>query len=72
MTIHWLSFLFGAPVWGTLALLVFGALLASDDAAIEADVGHHAGGEVDTPRVISLADYRIKRDREHAARYAGR
>ena len=29
MTIHWMSFFLGAPVWGSLGIVVFAALIAS-------------------------------------------
>ena len=52
MTWHWFSFMVGAPIWGSIAVALFAALLAASDRSqrrLE-------------PGVTSLSEYRLQKE----------
>lgn len=74
VTFHWLSFLVGAPVWGSVAIVVFGAILRAESTRgpspneLTRTIPAPARSlglvvpDRDTARIVSLCDYRFARD----------
>ena len=66
MTWHWLSFLSGAPFWGSISVAIFAALARRRDAnegrarTLEARIVHSRRA-AEHPEVISLGEYRIRK-----------
>ena len=55
MTWHWFSFMVGAPIWGSIAVALFAALLAASNRS------QRAQSRLD-PGITSLSEYRLQKE----------
>lgn len=65
MTWHWFPFLVGAPIWASIGIALFAALLASNNERRAGHLlrSHLEGAEEEGARVISLDEFRRRRAR---------
>ena len=55
MTWHWFSFMVGAPIWGSISIALFAALLAANNRSQRAQSRLEPG-------VTSLSEYRLLKE----------
>ena len=55
MTWHWFSFMVGAPIWGSIGIALFAALLAASNRSKQTQITLDPG-------VTSLSEYRLRRE----------